>query len=101
MLRHGHGECNEKPASVLLSLIWPFEKQDYLSWNETSRCATWTARCCSAVRVTSAIRSLNIAIFEGHEEPLLAMPDAIAWCWQRSGEWRHRIRELVTEVRKL
>jgi len=37
----------------------------------------------------------------GHEEPLLAIPDAIAWCWQRGGEWRHRIRELVTEVRKL
>lgn len=34
-----------------------------------------------------------------HEEPLLAIPDAIAWCWQRGGPWRDRVRELVTEVR--
>jgi hypothetical protein len=30
-----------------------------------------------------------------HEEPLLAVPDAIAWCWQRGGHWRSRVRELV------
>lgn len=33
------------------------------------------------------------------EEPLLAIPDAIAWCWQRGGPWKARVRELVTEVR--
>lgn len=35
------------------------------------------------------------------EEPLLAIPDAIAWCWQRGGHWRERVRELVAEVRVL
>lgn len=33
------------------------------------------------------------------EEPLLAIPDAIAWCWQRGGSWKSRVRELVTETR--
>jgi hypothetical protein len=36
-----------------------------------------------------------------HEEPLLAIPDAIAWCWQRGGHWRDRVRELITDVRKV
>jgi hypothetical protein len=33
------------------------------------------------------------------EEPLLAIPDAIAWCWQRGGHWRDRVRGLVGEIR--
>ncbi|MEV4320261.1 hypothetical protein [Actinocrispum sp. NPDC049592] len=36
-----------------------------------------------------------------HEEPLLAIPDAVAWCWQRGGAWRQRVRDLVAEVRTL
>lgn len=34
-----------------------------------------------------------------HEEPLLAIPDAIAWCLQRGGHWKDRVRELVGEIR--
>lgn len=33
-----------------------------------------------------------------HEEPLLAIPDAVAWCWSRGGMWRQRVRELVHTV---
>ncbi|WP_410600192.1 hypothetical protein [Amycolatopsis sp. lyj-90] len=33
------------------------------------------------------------------EEPLLAIPDALAWCWQRGGPWKTRAREMVKEVR--
>ncbi len=36
-----------------------------------------------------------------HEEPLLALPDAVAWCWVRSGDWRRRIRPILTNVRRL
>lgn len=35
------------------------------------------------------------------EEPLLTIPDAVAWCWQRGGHWRERVRELVADVRVL
>jgi len=31
-------------------------------------------------------------------EPLLAVPDAIAWCWAKGGDWRRRIRPAVTGV---
>ncbi|WP_326957317.1 hypothetical protein [Amycolatopsis sp. NBC_01286] len=34
-----------------------------------------------------------------HEEPLLSIPDAIAWCWQRGGQWKVRARDFVREVR--
>lgn len=31
-------------------------------------------------------------------EPLLAVPDAIAWAWTRGGEWRRRAQPLVSSV---
>ncbi len=36
-----------------------------------------------------------------HEEPLLALPDVVAWCWVRSADWRRRIRPILTNVRRL
>ncbi|GHH64506.1 hypothetical protein [Promicromonospora soli] len=33
-----------------------------------------------------------------HSDALLWIPDAIAWCWQRGGEWRDKVRDAVTEV---
>ena len=34
-------------------------------------------------------------------EALLAIPDAVAWCWAKGGDWRPRIQAAVTEVRKV
>lgn len=34
-----------------------------------------------------------------HGELLLAVPDAIAWCWARGGEWRTRIQPIIADVR--
>ena len=38
---------------------------------------------------------------KAHEEPLLALPDVVAWSWVRSGEWRRRLGPVVTAVRHL
>lgn len=35
-----------------------------------------------------------------HQELLLALPDAVAWCWARGGDWRRRIKPIVTDVRQ-
>lgn len=35
------------------------------------------------------------------QEGLLAIPDAIAWCWAKGGDWRRRISPIITEVRKV
>lgn len=34
-------------------------------------------------------------------EHLLALPDAIAWCWARGGPWRRRIAPAVSTVQRL
>jgi len=31
-------------------------------------------------------------------EPLLAIPDVVAWSWARDGDWRRRIRPIVERV---
>lgn len=35
----------------------------------------------------------------GRSEPLLWIPDAIAWCWARGGEWRELAAPLIDQVR--
>ena len=32
------------------------------------------------------------------EESLLALPDAVAWCWAKGGDWRRRVESVVVEV---
>lgn len=34
-----------------------------------------------------------------HEECLLSIPDAIAWCWAKGGKWRKLAEPLVADVR--
>ncbi len=34
-----------------------------------------------------------------YDEPLLALPDIVAWSWVRPGEWRRRISPIPTTVR--
>lgn len=34
-------------------------------------------------------------------EPLLTLPDVLAWCLARGGEWRPRIDRLLSEVRRI
>ncbi len=34
-------------------------------------------------------------------EQLLVIPDAIAWCWAKGGDWRRRIEPAVTGVRRV
>lgn len=34
-----------------------------------------------------------------YDEPLLALPDVVAWCWVRSSEWRRRINPILAPER--
>jgi hypothetical protein len=53
------------------------------------------------IAVTKAHRAEN-ALQYRHDraasEPLLALPDAVAWAWARGGEWRPRCDDMVTKV---
>jgi hypothetical protein len=36
-----------------------------------------------------------------HEECLLWIPDAVAWCWGRGGEWRKRVFSIIENVEEV
>ncbi|HWB34749.1 MAG TPA: hypothetical protein VHA75_01865, partial [Rugosimonospora sp.] len=42
--------------------------------------------------------SLRYEHLRGHEEPLLWIPDAIAWAYGAGGDWRRRISSLLEGV---
>jgi hypothetical protein len=47
--------------------------------------------------------SVDLVTYEhvrAHEEALLAIPDAVAWCWTKGGHWRIKVKALVAEVRQ-
>lgn len=53
------------------------------------------------VRETGIADTLRYDHMRAHEECLLAMPDAIAWCWARGGRWRSEAQRVVTEIRQV
>lgn len=53
------------------------------------------------IAVTKAHRAENNLQYRhdrAASEPLLALPDAVAWAWARGGEWRPRCEGMVTKV---
>ena len=36
-----------------------------------------------------------------HQEQMLAIPDVIAWCWARGGDWRRRVEPVVIAVQRV
>jgi hypothetical protein len=45
--------------------------------------------------------SLRYEHMRAHEECLLVIPDAIAWCWARGGQWRTKVQGIVTKVQQV
>jgi len=52
-----------------------------------------------ASRVAGCVDTLRYEHRRAASEQLLAVPDAIAWCWAKGGDWRRRIELAVTAVR--
>ena len=52
------------------------------------------------VRKTGAVE-LEYLFLRAHEECLLAIPDAVAWCWAKGGTWRTAVRPMVNRVHRL
>jgi len=61
-----------------------------------------TVRTDRARLYTAARRESCLDLEYVHEsaavEPLLALPDAVAWAWNRGGDWRRRTAPLVDRV---
>ena len=51
-----------------------------------------------AVRANGVEGQLVSAHLSPRLEPLLWIPDAVAWCWDKGGVWKDRVLPLVDEV---
>ena len=47
----------------------------------------------SLIRRQARVKNLGFEHFYRHEEPLLWVPDSIAWCANQGGEWARRIAD--------
>lgn len=52
-------------------------------------------------RMSGCRDQLRYEHLKTHEEQLLIVPDAIAWCWAKGGDWRRRVRPVVKDVRQI
>lgn len=68
------------------------EQDDSVRWWDQQRLIEIT-------REVGCRDSLRYEHQRAENELLLGIPDAIAWCWARGGQWRDRINDLVHEVR--
>jgi hypothetical protein len=50
------------------------------------------------VRAHGCRDTLRYEHLRASQEPLLALPDVVAWSWARGGEWRRRAAPLITGV---
>jgi hypothetical protein len=49
----------------------------------------------AAVRTAGASDRLRYVHLPAHQEPLLWIPDAVAWCWTKNRNWRSLVERLV------
>jgi len=47
------------------------------------------------VRKAGCAETLRYQHPRAHEESLLWIPDAVAWCWAKGGDWRRRVEPVV------
>lgn len=52
-------------------------------------------------RETTGTQHLTYEHVSPYQEPLLAIPDAVAWCWARGGHWQVKAKHLVTTVHQV
>jgi hypothetical protein len=50
---------------------------------------------------TGLTRTVHYDHEQAAGELLLALPDIVAWCWVRSGDWRRRVSPIISNVRHI
>ncbi|WBB56109.1 hypothetical protein [Verrucosispora sp. WMMD573] len=53
------------------------------------------------VRRAGLADTLHYDHLRAHEECLLSIPDALAWCWARRGRWRAAVQRMVDEAHEV
>ncbi len=63
---------------------------------------SWDNQCLiEATRAAGCRDTLRYEHRNAASELLLAVPDAVAWCWAKGGDWRRRIQPIVTKAREV
>ncbi|MBM0232337.1 hypothetical protein JNW91_10965 [Micromonospora sp. STR1_7] len=53
------------------------------------------------VRKSGMSSNLRYDQLRAHEECLLAIPDALAWCWAKGGRWKTSVQRVIRESRQV
>ncbi|MFT4287229.1 hypothetical protein [Nocardioides sp.] len=92
----GSGKEHERRARALTSLLEQVDVvQAHLVFDRDASMEPFDRRLLSAV---PPHRRPTYVHHQRHEEPLLALPDVIAWSWARGGEWRRRLDPLAIRI---
>jgi hypothetical protein len=51
-----------------------------------------------AVDKAGCRETLSYDHLRAHEESMLWVADAVAWCWSHGTDWRHRVRPIINEI---
>ena len=77
--------AKQSPSSIVLDLDQTLVARD--------------ARTLSSAIGEVAEPSITYSHDVSRSQPLLALPDAIAWCWARNRNWRRQIAPIISNVR--
>lgn len=92
----GSGKEHQRRARALAALLERMEGPDaHLVFDRDASMEPFDRRLLSAVPPHQRPTYVH---HQRHEEPLLALPDVIAWCWARGAEWRRRLDALTIRV---
>ncbi|MCL2781751.1 MAG: hypothetical protein FWD74_09770 [Actinomycetia bacterium] len=69
-----------------------------LAFEQDDSLLGWDRRQLYALVGASGSGVLRYTHFRASAEPLLAIPDIVAFCWAKGGDWRRRIQPVVTAV---
>ncbi|MGH3784737.1 MAG: hypothetical protein ACRDR6_10870 [Pseudonocardiaceae bacterium] len=61
----------------------------------------WDRRQLYEITRALQVRGVRYEHRRANAEQLLAIPDAIAWCWAKGGDWRRRIHPTITAIRSV
>lgn len=91
----------ERRAACLQALVGDAARRGYgmLVLEQDDSLLSWdTQHLIEFTRTAGCRESLRYVHRRAASEQLLAIPDAIAWCWAKGGDWRRRVESAVIDV---
>jgi hypothetical protein len=99
---HRYRDQLDARAACLAAIIDDAPGEDtILVLEQDESLVVWDRRYLYALTRHAGLPRMRYEHRRAAAEPLLAIPDAIAWCWARGGDWRRRIAPAVTSIRQV